>query len=363
MSTMVDPSIRIFAAEALARRLVAMRRHVAGVRQADEIEAVHQMRVASRRLRAALQIFADVLPRAKVKRWRTDVRKVTRALGAARDLDVQIAFVDDVLGACDERRLRPGLARLRLRLSQQRQALQGRAEKAMDRLEQSALFTTMAHDLHQVQVDARLSGSARPGPALFRHARCVLMRRIEELLAYQQYVDQPHAKEPLHQMRIAAKRLRYTLEVFAPAYDGQIDRPLKRVKRLQSQLGDLHDLDVWIDRLPAFVEAERQRHREHFGRLAGFARLTHGLKWLQERCIGERLKAYEKFARTWWTLSERKTWPKLRRVLKQSIGPDAPVADPPPAPHIDTPPEPAPGPAPRAPAQPPRRDPTRISRN
>ena len=86
-----NPGLAVFAAQQLIPRLDAMSREVEGVRAGEDIEYLHRMRVASRRLRAALPIFAPCLPRKKYGRWLADIRRITRVLGDARDADVQIA--------------------------------------------------------------------------------------------------------------------------------------------------------------------------------------------------------------------------------------------------------------------------------
>jgi len=368
---MQDLSVQRYAANALAQRLGQMREQIAPVRKANDIEAVHQMRVASRRLRAALAIFLDALPKGKAKRWRKQVRKVTSALGAARDADVQIDFVDKVLEQTDDHKLHAGLKRLKLRLSQRRDRMQSKVDAAMDELERSALFTTMPRDLHAINVEAQMAGVDEQSDALRRHARCVIQRRLEELLAYEQFVNQPHMTEPLHEMRIAAKRLRYTMEVFAPVYAGQLDRPLKHIKRVQSQLGDLHDMDVWIESLPTFLEAERKRHLDFHGRLSGFSRIRPGVEYLLEYCIGERLKAYEAFRGTWAKLTRRKFWPALRKALRAEPGSRyAPRNQGDGQPHVvtRTPPSPKQGVGPngansQTPAKPPVTRPSSITEN
>lgn len=303
-----------------------MRQQVEAVRQADHAEAIHQMRVASRRMRAALAIFTDALPKAKARRWTKQVRGVTRALGAARDADVQIEFVEQMIQRTADRKHRPGLVRLKLRLTQQRDKLQAPVDKAMDRLESSGLFTAMPRDLHAITVAAQTETDHAASDELLRYGRNVIQHRLEELLAYQQFVDQPHMAEQLHEMRIAAKRLRYTFEIFAPCWSDRLDRPLRKVKRLQTQLGELHDMDMWIEKLPRFLEDERERHVEFHGRLTGFSRLRPGIEDLLEYCIGERLKAYEQFRGTWEKLFKQKFWPKLRKILKE--GPAKPKAPP-----------------------------------
>ena len=95
------------------------------VRQAEDSECVHRMRVASRRLRSLLPLFAVCLSRKACERWRKQLRRLTRALGEVRDTDVKIACVEHFLEHDASLQERPGGERILLRLQQQRQALQG----------------------------------------------------------------------------------------------------------------------------------------------------------------------------------------------------------------------------------------------
>lgn len=87
--------------------------------------------------------------------------------------------------------------------------------------------------------------------------------RITELWSFSAHMPYPERVRQLHDMRIAAKRLRYCFEFFSPCFT-QIDGALKRFKKLQDYLGELHDCDVWVDYLraqlrDAFTEMNRQR--------------------------------------------------------------------------------------------------------
>ncbi|MDP3565474.1 MAG: CHAD domain-containing protein, partial [Methanoregula sp.] len=73
--------------------LEAFAKETEGVRAAEDIEYIHRMRVASRRLRAALPLFATCFPVKNYNRWSEEIRNITRALGEARDTDVQIAYL------------------------------------------------------------------------------------------------------------------------------------------------------------------------------------------------------------------------------------------------------------------------------
>jgi inorganic triphosphatase YgiF len=77
--------------------LHALMAEMEGVRQAEDRECVHRLRVASRRLRSVLPLFATTLSRQTWARWRKQLRRVTRVLGAARDADVQMACVQQFL--------------------------------------------------------------------------------------------------------------------------------------------------------------------------------------------------------------------------------------------------------------------------
>lgn len=92
-------------------------------RQLEDSECGHRMRVASRCLRSFLPLFAVCLSRKTCDRWRKQLRRLTRALGEVRDIDVQIACVQHVLEQQASLEVRPGLERFLLRLQQRRHAI------------------------------------------------------------------------------------------------------------------------------------------------------------------------------------------------------------------------------------------------
>ncbi|HUK93163.1 MAG TPA: CHAD domain-containing protein, partial [Methanomicrobiales archaeon] len=82
----------------LLHQLAAMRDEMPGVASRGDIEHIHRMRVATRRFRSALPLFSLCLPEKRTRRWRRRLRGVARALGEARDADVQIAYLEEFLG-------------------------------------------------------------------------------------------------------------------------------------------------------------------------------------------------------------------------------------------------------------------------
>ncbi|MBI3946926.1 MAG: CHAD domain-containing protein [Armatimonadetes bacterium] len=314
-----DGGCALFMAEALLKRLQALTAEVEGVRRAEDIECVHRMRVASRRLRAALALAEGHLSRRKVAAWQKETRRLTRALGAARDADVQIAFLQETLDALPEARLRPGVERLRLRLAQRREALQPPVMAALDRLAESQLAADMGQTLRQVVVRSRLDGRESITADVLREAYHAVARRLEEMLAYEPYVSKPECAEELHAMRIAAKRLRYTMELFAPLYEDGLKPPLQGVRALQELLGDIHDCDVWVSALPQFLEEEEQRTLAYFGSPRPMRRLAPGIAWLQQERHERRVRRHKEFTAAWQAAREQEAWPNLHRALKSRL--------------------------------------------
>jgi hypothetical protein len=86
-----------------------------------------------------------------------------------------------------------------------------------------------------------------PGAPVIVNARRVLAVRIAEFYSFEPIISHPELSEALHDMRISAKRLRYTLELFRPQFGKAGERQIERVKMIQELLGTLHDHDVRID--------------------------------------------------------------------------------------------------------------------
>ncbi len=307
---LADPAELAYAAAAVLERLAALEKETAGVRAGDDIEHLHRMRVASRRLRTALRVFAQCLPPRPLPVWQREVRRITRALGDARDLDVQLEFLAACNPPATQPGYRPGIARLRLRLSQRRAKLQQRVIRRLDEFESLGIADSLRDHL------AALADATASSPALFRRAEKEITAHLEELLSFRTYVDDPNRVQELHQMRIAAKHLRYSLELFRPLFGERLDHYINAIKVIQQQLGELHDADVWRELLPAFIEKERRRTIRYFGNARSFGRLLPGIKWLQRRVVALRRSHYRAFTATWHNYESTHLWEQLLQTIR-----------------------------------------------
>lgn len=309
-----------FGHDTLLRRLPPLAQEIQGALNGDDIEYIHRLRVASRRLRAALNVFAECLPPERFRQWRKQARRTTRALGAARDADVQIAYLDTLAQQIEGSRHRAGVDRLRLRLQQARAARQAAVSKTLRRLQKGDLLAEMQSELLPLPTDPP-PGAIRMEyeSGLYQNAYLFVSYRLQELLAYETHVAHPDRALELHEMRIAAKRLRYTLEIFAPAYNGALDRFAESVRALQQSLGDLHDCDVWLEFLPVFTEDERARTMAYFGHDRPMRRLTGGLVLVREDRQQQRDSAYRQFAGQWQAMAEAGLWRDLLQTMQERV--------------------------------------------
>ena len=315
MTDIIGSSYYLFGLEALLERLPALAKEIDGVRTAEDIEYVHRMRVASRRIRTALALFSDDLPPKHCNVWRTEMRRVTRALGAARDTDVQIEYVAAFLEQITDPIEQAGVARLLLRLRQQRFQQQAKIIKALDRLEAKHVVEDMAENMLGLVVHARVYEIDALPPDLYPRAGEAIRLRLEEFLAYEPHVAYPDRLAELHAMRIAAKHLRYTLEVFMPLYSSALRKPLKVLKEIQDLLGEIHDSDVWLALLPQFTAEENARALKYFGDVAPAAAFLPGMQALEENRRQERLRHYLIFQRFWELTKEHGIWDRIRQII------------------------------------------------
>jgi hypothetical protein len=128
-------------------------------------------------------------------------------------------------------------------------------------------------------------------------------------------VHNPDAIAEHHAIRIAAKKLRYTMEVYGTVYRRGLKKPLSRVKKIQEILGDLHDCDVWIDTVMVMLVSERLTSRATTGReKMRVSKVTRYKHFLAER-EKERKILYQRFVRFWDSLVRSRVWDELRKNL------------------------------------------------
>ena len=142
-------------------------------------------------------------------------------------------------------------------------------EKAAKKLRKSGVLKAVCRRADKLAADLPADGATIQTPRVFAVAKKRIDRRLAKLVAFEPCLADATQIEAHHEMRIAAKHLRYTMEIFRPAYAGELDGHLATVKKLQEMLGDIHDCDVWLDLLAGFIARETKRAEKWYGASSG----------------------------------------------------------------------------------------------
>jgi CHAD domain-containing protein len=246
---------------------------------------------------------------------------LTRRLGAARDTDVQIEFLKKFISdlPAKSKKLRPGLRRLMLRLKQRRQAIQPKVIKVLDRLDEKQVLAEIITGLNAITARCDPRHSNIQSQFVFQQAQEHIRDRLVGLFSFEHSLNDPRDSKGHHQMRIAAKRLRYTLEICNLPFENRLDEHIEGMKRLQSLLGKLHDCDVWLDDIKAFTRDEKARMVEYLGSVRAFARLKRGIDYFARQRRKDRQMLFEQSLRNWRRLAEQGFWDKLDSILQNRV--------------------------------------------
>jgi len=220
------------AVRVLEHRLDTLLDHVEGAR-AGHVEDVHQARVASRRLREALPVVGASAPRRVLRRGRRRVRRLTQALGPVREMDVALGVLSEEAAASDEH--------AHAALAVQRRVDRERARR------RAALLDALAPAEIAATVEAVREVGHRMGPGAAAWHAALAHRtgvRAAALRASVEAAGLLYSSGALHAVRIAAKKLRYALELARDLRAARSTRAVETLKDVQETLGRLHDLDV-----------------------------------------------------------------------------------------------------------------------
>lgn len=292
----------------LRRYLSAWHRHEPGARLGDDPEELHDLRVAGRRLDGILRQFRSSLP-AEYVRIRPALKKVLRALGEVRDLDVALIELKSFSRACPE--CGPGSEALQHHLESDRARSRARMLSALD-------SATLQKSLQQLTslLSAPSSGPSQASSAdtAQRVAPQMLRQRYRKVRKCADLLKSGSSVEAYHEVRGHVKKMRYAVEAVAVIFGKPAEEMLRALRRWQEKLGVQQDAAVAGRRLKALAGSAPKgmspetlflmgRLAEHYASAAARARKLHA-------------KRYRKV---------REKWKKLRTKLDDSTPNDPPI--------------------------------------
>jgi CHAD domain-containing protein len=294
----VDASMSIVevALANLRRYLSAWNLHEPGARLGDDPEALHDLRVAGRRLDAVLRQFRSSLP-APFLEIRPTLKKVLRTLGEARDLDVALIELE-AFGRELPKSDRESIEPLKRHLASERGRARGRMLSVLDSV---SVQKDLQH-LTSLLAAPSAASQQQPSPELALNvAPEMVRRRYRKVRKGADLLTLDSSMAAYHGARGQVKKLRYALEAVAVIYGKPADEMLRALRRWQEKLGVQQDAAVASRRLQALAGAPPKgippatlflmgRFAEHYAGAAARARKSHAKAYRKVRGKWKRLR-------------------------------------------------------------------------
>jgi len=258
-----------------ATRLIALRllgeaaAAAVGVEAASDAEALHDFRVALRRLRSLVRAHRAALASAVSKKQARRLRRVARATGASRDAEVHLAWLARERDALPPEE-RSGAQWLMDRVERQRRKAEPALRRAVTR-DFAGVSAKLAPRLGSYESTVHLDGSSAE-PTYAQVTAGLILQHADELEAHLALVRSAADADEAHRARIVGKRLRYLVEPIEKEVDGA-KAAVGRLRTLQDALGELHDTHVFQQEI-----AEAAGGVDDAARRAGLASLARALR-------------------------------------------------------------------------------------
>lgn len=255
--TAVDDSLTVgqVAFAVMREQFATLLDHEAGARIGEDPEELHDMRVASRRLRAAIKVFGEALP-VRLQGMEAEIKWLATALGEVRDLDVQLEQLETWISEADQEDREP-LKELRGILEERRE----KARRAMFRALDSQRYTRLIEALELLLRRGPSPRSKAAGRPVLAVAPDLVWKRHHKVRKAGDRITKESSADDYHDLRKKSKRLRYALEFLSGVYGKAVQDLIPPLKAMQDVLGDHQDAEVAIDHLRELSDARVGRRR------------------------------------------------------------------------------------------------------
>ncbi|MCB0869572.1 MAG: CHAD domain-containing protein [Solirubrobacterales bacterium] len=331
MSADLDPRFRIVASQVLEERATQITALSTGVLDVSEPAGAADLWLAARRLRAALEIFRSCLGRVEYREGRAEARRISRAVGKRRDIDVVIAAYESVLEETAPEDA-GGLGKLVSNLRREQatanralaQVVHGRRMQAFRvRIEEIADSTVGNESVDRVE-------EYRTVEVLPPDVLDLIGKRLARLRREAGESLEADGVEAQHRMRVAAERLRYALELSGDALGSQAHTARRAARGLQEVLSEIRDCDLAVPparQVIGELEAEDVATIIERGRgsrdldpvlvqAAPNRAAYRGVELAVVHLLARRQMLFERFKRLWMEQSRQGVWVALETSLK-----------------------------------------------
>jgi CHAD domain-containing protein len=285
--------------------------HEAGTIEGTDIEELHDMRVATRRMRTAFDVFGPAFDPKVMQKYLRGLRKIGRELGGVRDMDVILENAVKFRNKMIET-LQPGFDPLVMAWQHTIDKRRVKMIKYLQGADYQKFIVSFNHFLHPADLDkSRIIMADSRNPLVQDSVPALVYSRYAAVRAYESII--PMASIPqLHALRIEFKKFRYTLEYFKEVLGKNIGKAIAEIKEMQDHLGELHDADVACQLVKDFL-AEWETNQ--LSRPVVERQSTEPIVTYLAYLHAERYRLANTFPELWIKFSQ----PEFRQILAEAI--------------------------------------------
>lgn len=252
---------------------------------AETVKGVHDMRVATRRLRSALRDFASLLKRKPLEKTKKDLKKIADALGEVRDQDVAIIALKKLRKKATVQNIKIGIDELIEERNKRREQAQ---LQLLEKISATALKDLKARFEKAISKAVKKEKSSKT-ISFNRAGKKVVGKSLKDFCALTNHIYEPLIDKPLHELRISAKRLRYAIELYTACWGERIEPFAEQIAKMQTFLGEVHDADLWLESLSRTLKIDENKNPAN--------------GWLLSEFVEKRTKNYRSALKLWsqWT--------------------------------------------------------------
>jgi len=300
--------IRMYAAKILDSQIEYLNNQLTGIELDGSSEFIHHTRVMSRRIRNTVEVFPDYLGKKTAKKWFVALKNLTKSLTKIRDIDVQILFLENELVKIVNQNQIQGVNRILLRKKQKKSSFDQKVLKNIEIFNKTGTMAEIRGFIEKNQFQAEVF---LPTSNLSKIAIETIEVHLKNCFSFVPYITNPNNVKELHNLRIAFKNLRYSVELFYDLYPS-LKEYLIVLKLIQDELGKIHDCDIWLVDLEIFQAKELDRINKFYGQSGPYNFIKPGIDFLEEEITNTRKSTYELFLTHWNEYFQDQFWSRLR---------------------------------------------------
>ena len=301
----------------LATRLGEMCEHREAALGPEGEDGVHDMRVASRRLRSVLRDFGPYLRAGRrLEAARGELKRLAGVLGAVRDEDVAIHALEKLRGEAPEG-VAEGLELFAVERRARREGERAELARALERESFESVRARVASAFEKATAPRRGEVSDG-GPSFEELGRQIIERSWDELRSRGPDIYRPLKSKRLHKLRIASKRLRYALELFAACRGEALRELAHELARFQTALGELHDCDGWVEECGQYLGGRKREDESRHEEACASASRREAAFWLLGHFSTKRAEHYLEALEIWRAWERDDFGSRLLESLKGS---------------------------------------------